>query len=498
MESGQPTAPEGDNQGLKKGPWTVAEDAILIEYVKKHGEGNWNSVQKNCGLMRCGKSCRLRWANHLRPNLKKGSFTPEEEKIIIELHAKHGNKWARMASQLPGRTDNEIKNYWNTRMKRHQKAGLPIYPQDFQAKTAAFRFHHQEDRRTQPNSTSLSSSPYILCFPPLDPNNSFATPLNPSQSHLSPLAFHSNPSHQLKLFANTNSNDVCLPLSLPPVSPYQQSPLSTNPLSQNPTRQAVAINTPPSVLFYNDVDMETNMSFTSLIMGGQVQPIGFIPSGQTPPGPTTSWGGGACFEEASNKSNNNGYGNSETSQQGMAGNMNNSGLLDALLQEAKTIRFKGKSNSDDLLPACNEGKRAMDSTVKEEATNRVELLPRNGSEYSCGEKLWDDLSSSQSSNIWTKPSEEAAGQELNSMDDDLISLLNHFPSSEPLPEWYRQSRNERNSNRMPYSGLNIVDDNRDPDVKEDASLTRASNTEGVPNRGRALVSCHWNNMPGIC
>jgi myb proto-oncogene protein len=267
-------------------------------------------------------------------------------------------------------------------MKRHQRAGLPIYPQDFQAKTAAVRFHHQEGRRTQPNSTSLSSSPYNLCFPPLDPINSFATPLNPLQNHLSPLAFYSNPSHQLKLFANTNSNDGCLPLSLPPVSSYQQSPLSTNLFSQNPTRQAAPINTPPSVLFYNDADMESNMSFTSLIMGGQVQPIGFIPSGQTPPGPTTSWGGGACFEEASNKSNNNGYSNSETSQQGMAGNMNNSGLLDALLQEAKTISFKGKSNSDDLLPASNEGKRAMDSTVKEE-----------------GEKLWDDLSSSQSSNI---------------------------------------------------------------------------------------------------
>lgn len=88
------------SHGLKKGPWTAAEDAILMEYVKKHGEGNWNAVQKNSGLMRCGKSCRLRWANHLRPNLKKGSFSPEEERIIIELHAKLGNKWARMAAQV--------------------------------------------------------------------------------------------------------------------------------------------------------------------------------------------------------------------------------------------------------------------------------------------------------------------------------------------------------------------------------------------------------------
>ncbi|KAK4744465.1 hypothetical protein SAY87_010777 [Trapa incisa] len=84
---------------LKKGPWTAAEDAILVEYVTKHGEGNWNAVQKNTSLSRCGKSCRLRWTNHLRPNLRKGSFTPEEELLIIQLHSQLGNKWARMAAQ---------------------------------------------------------------------------------------------------------------------------------------------------------------------------------------------------------------------------------------------------------------------------------------------------------------------------------------------------------------------------------------------------------------
>ncbi|KAK2991727.1 hypothetical protein RJ640_004255 [Escallonia rubra] len=134
-QSDSPLIDEGNCGGsmsggvvLKKGPWTSAEDAILVEYVKKHGEGNWNAVQKHSGLFRCGKSCRLRWANHLRPNLKKGSFTAEEERLIIELHAKMGNKWARMAAHLPGRTDNEIKNYWNTRIKRRQRAGLPLYP----------------------------------------------------------------------------------------------------------------------------------------------------------------------------------------------------------------------------------------------------------------------------------------------------------------------------------------------------------------------------------
>lgn len=100
---GRPLETSGALEGtkaLKKGPWTAAEDQILMEYVRKHGEGNWNSVQRNSGLNRCGKSCRLRWANHLRPNLRKGAFTPEEERLILELHAKYGNKWARMASQV--------------------------------------------------------------------------------------------------------------------------------------------------------------------------------------------------------------------------------------------------------------------------------------------------------------------------------------------------------------------------------------------------------------
>ncbi|CAN1249678.1 Transcription factor MYB65 [Linum perenne] len=126
----------GEGSGaLKKGPWTSAEDAILVDYVTKHGEGNWNAVQKHSGLSRCGKSCRLRWANHLRPDLRKGAFTADEERLIIELHAKMGNKWARMAAeQMPGRTDNEIKNYWNTRIKRLQRAGLPIYPPEICSK----------------------------------------------------------------------------------------------------------------------------------------------------------------------------------------------------------------------------------------------------------------------------------------------------------------------------------------------------------------------------
>ncbi|XP_071706983.1 transcription factor GAMYB-like [Rutidosis leptorrhynchoides] len=144
------------NALLKKGPWTSAEDAILVDYVNKHGEGNWNAVQKHSGLSRCGKSCRLRWANHLRPDLKKGAFTPEEERRIVELHAKMGNKWARMAVELPGRTDNEIKNFWNTRTKRRQRAGLPIYPPDICMQTLNEN-HHNQNMATFTNGDTSNS-----------------------------------------------------------------------------------------------------------------------------------------------------------------------------------------------------------------------------------------------------------------------------------------------------------------------------------------------------
>ncbi|KAL8467308.1 hypothetical protein ACS0TY_036143 [Phlomoides rotata] len=101
-----------------KGAWTREEDQILINHINRYGEGNWRSLPKAAGLARCGKSCRLRWINYLRPDLKRGSFTPEEDEIIIRLHTYLGNKWSLIAGRLPGRTDNEVKNYWNTHVKR--------------------------------------------------------------------------------------------------------------------------------------------------------------------------------------------------------------------------------------------------------------------------------------------------------------------------------------------------------------------------------------------
>ncbi|KDP24203.1 hypothetical protein JCGZ_25860 [Jatropha curcas] len=111
-------APCCDKNGLKKGPWTPEEDHKLISYIQLHGPGNWRTLPKNAGLQRCGKSCRLRWTNYLRPDIKRGRFSFEEEESIIQLHSIMGNKWSAIAARLPGRTDNEIKNYWNTHIRK--------------------------------------------------------------------------------------------------------------------------------------------------------------------------------------------------------------------------------------------------------------------------------------------------------------------------------------------------------------------------------------------
>lgn len=184
----------------RKGPWTPEEDKLLVEYVNFHGEGRWSSVAKAAGLNRSGKSCRLRWVNYLRPGLKKGQITPQEEGIIIELHALWGNKWSTIARYLPGRTDNEIKNYWRTHFKKKEKSSQK------QAKRKAQLLklkQQQQQKQVHPLEDDENK------FPPYTEAGAAAAPEAPPQGR-----------HEM-VFMNPSLEDHCMSMPMMTV-PHQQ------------------------------------------------------------------------------------------------------------------------------------------------------------------------------------------------------------------------------------------------------------------------------------
>ncbi|XP_041002956.1 MYB-like transcription factor EOBII [Juglans microcarpa x Juglans regia] len=207
-------------QGWTKGPWTPAEDKLLSDYANLYGEGRWTSVAKcpDCihiglflfvlsGLNRSGKSCRLRWVNYLKPGLKRGQLTPIEAGIVIELHALWGNRWSTIARYLPGRTDNEIKNYLRTHFKKKDRS-----PEKKEKGTKAIIPKQKQPPQTQeqlPQENDMIKRA-ISC------GNS-----TPSDHHDQQITTESQGGKEMFFMHHpTNLEDQCLPVTCQDVAPW--------------------------------------------------------------------------------------------------------------------------------------------------------------------------------------------------------------------------------------------------------------------------------------
>ncbi|CAL1389647.1 unnamed protein product [Linum trigynum] len=168
--------------GLRKGAWTEQEDRLLRRCIEVYGEGRWHQVPVRAGLNRCRKSCRLRWLNYLTPNIKRGEFSDDEVDLIVRLHKLLGNRWSLIAGRLPGRTANDVKNYWNTdQKKKTATAPFPCklaYLSDSRQPAAGAKNNISRPQRTKaniikPRPRTFSSKTKSLSWPmkPIEPNN---------------------------------------------------------------------------------------------------------------------------------------------------------------------------------------------------------------------------------------------------------------------------------------------------------------------------------------
>ncbi|XP_068337312.1 transcription factor MYB97-like [Pyrus communis] len=508
------------SKGLKKGPWTAAEDQVLVEYVRKHGEGNWNSVQRNSGLNRCGKSCRLRWANHLRPNLKKGCFSPDEERLILELHAKYGNKWARMASQLPGRTDNEIKNYWNTRVKRRQRQGLPLYPHDIKQSQYSYSHSHSHSPPTSltlPNgvlnppttptqnslhpNTDNSPSP-TFCFQIQSPTQTHhhphIPPLSPTPPSLSPL---SSP-HQPKPTSATSLPlfDPTATASTPSFTFHRPAPILGAPLSHKRYRDSVGYSPPISpapqrnTSILRTSSMPDIASFQLTAAGTSTMPD--MSSFQFPrtfnnPFPPMSrtqfeYSDGLLSPSSSVYSVKSELPSNQVSQThsevtieakvsstvaAVSAADENNGLLEDLLQEAEALACGGSGGGG------NNNSRVRGNGM---------LGSFDEKQVSDGYGRWLQSTTSMGSSLFeAKPIHD---DHLNSMPEDLSKLFSFIPSTEPVSDWYSDSGELSNGHSS-----SVTDTGLDFDMQHMASLFPFTATG---EHGRASSS--WDNLPGIC
>ncbi|KAF0927166.1 hypothetical protein E2562_030973 [Oryza meyeriana var. granulata] len=175
---------------VRKGPWTMEEDLSLVNYIAVNGEGAWNTLARAAGLSRTGKSCRLRWLNYLRPDVRRGNITPEEHTLIVELQASWGNRWSKIARHLPGRTDNEIKNFWRTKIqKKHRRStyGIHTTSESITPAAAGYQNTAAEDQGSSSISgrtTVVVTQEYGIEAPPPRPS-SMSTNLDHHQGYAS-------------------------------------------------------------------------------------------------------------------------------------------------------------------------------------------------------------------------------------------------------------------------------------------------------------------------
>ncbi|XP_031493317.2 transcription factor MYB1-like [Nymphaea colorata] len=167
---------------IRRGGWSKEEDSLLRNCVETYGEGNWHLVPHRSGLKRCRKSCRLRWLNYLSPNIKRGHFSTDEVDLIIRMHRLLGNRWTLIAGRMPGRTANDVKNYWNSHLAKTFSAN-PTATREIPATPPRVVVHRPKAHRVSTRQRELLGQ---IC-PRREPN------LNPPASSSQPLDIEKTP-----------------------------------------------------------------------------------------------------------------------------------------------------------------------------------------------------------------------------------------------------------------------------------------------------------------